>query len=120
MALPIKSGIAPVGRVKAAKETYGMGEREGVRDAPNGDGDGRRQAPSLATEKEQLADALQALTEVRDRYVDIYDFAPLTLITLDRFGAVREINVAGTALLATTRDQALGRMLALWIAPRER
>jgi PAS domain S-box-containing protein len=42
------------------------------------------------------------------RYVDLYDFAPIAYVSLDRFGRVEESNPAAISLLDRTRKQLVG------------
>jgi PAS domain S-box-containing protein len=44
----------------------------------------------------------------RDRYINLYDFAPLGYVTLDEEGYVQEINLAGAKMLGTDRDAITG------------
>jgi len=50
----------------------------------------------------------QGLETYRDRYVDLYDFAPLGYVTLDEDGYIQEINLAGAQLLHAERDLLTG------------
>ena len=50
-------------------------------------------------------DAVEAL---RDRYADIYDFAPVGYFTLDARGVILQVNLAGAILLGIKRSQ-IGR-----------
>ncbi len=51
----------------------------------------------------------------RDRYVDLYDFAPLGYVTLDEDGYIQEINLAGAALLGRDRAELTGYPLADYV-----
>jgi PAS domain S-box-containing protein len=51
---------------------------------------------------------VQQLEAYRDRYVDLYELAPVGYVTLDEEGYVQEINVAGSQLLGTDRDALIG------------
>lgn len=49
-----------------------------------------------------------ALEESRDRYLNLYEFAPLAYLTLDASGMIAGINLTGTALLGVERKKLLG------------
>ena len=51
---------------------------------------------------------VQQLEAYRDRYVDLYELAPVGYVTLDEEGYVQEINVAGSQLLGADRDALIG------------
>jgi PAS domain-containing protein len=52
-------------------------------------------------QNEELRRAQVAIEESRDRYVDLYEFAPIGCLTRTREGMISEVNRAGTALLKT-------------------
>jgi PAS domain S-box-containing protein len=62
----------------------------------------------LEAENEELRTVQQRLEAYRDRYIDLYDFAPLGYVTLDEDGYVQEINLAGAKLLSADRDALIG------------
>src|SRR5690242_20063308 len=62
----------------------------------------------LEVRNEELRKVQQQLERYRDRYVDLYDFAPLGYVTLDEDGFVQEINRAGAQMLATDNDLLIG------------
>src|SRR5438128_2274075 len=49
------------------------------------------------------------------RYVDLFDFAPIGYVSFDRVGHIEEINVAAARLLGGSRDRLVGRPFALYI-----
>lgn len=59
--------------------------------------------------------SLQETLRARDRYANLYDFAPITYLTLDGFGVVKEINLTGASLLGRSRDRLIGRPLRRFI-----
>ncbi len=57
----------------------------------------------------------QALEEARDRFSDLYDFAPLALLTLSPGGEVLEANLAAAALLGLERSKLLRQKFTRFI-----
>ena len=53
----------------------------------------------MEQQNEELRKIQQHLEAYKDRYVDLYDFAPLGYATLDGDGYLQEINLAGAAML---------------------
>jgi len=72
----------------------------------------------LTAQNRELKDAGQAAVESRDKNADYYDFAPVGAIDLDEDGIIRGINLSGTALLGTERQDLLGRPFASFV-PQE-
>ena len=63
----------------------------------------------LEMQNEALRQAQIALAESRDRYVDLFEFAPLGYLTLSAEGMIEEINLTGAALLGKERNNLLQR-----------
>ena len=57
----------------------------------------------LETQAEELRQAYRALEESRDKYLDLYEFAPLGYLTLSDKGIICEVNLTGAALLGVVR-----------------
>jgi PAS domain S-box-containing protein len=66
------------------------------------------QQEELTAQNHQLIETQHALEESRDRYVDLYDFAPIGYMTIDSSGMILEINFAGAALLGKERNKVVG------------
>ncbi|MHB8900806.1 MAG: response regulator [Thermoguttaceae bacterium] len=66
------------------------------------------QQRQLEDENEALKAAQQHLKAYRDRYIDLYDFAPVGYVTLDEEGYVQEINLTGAGLLGAEREALTG------------
>jgi PAS domain S-box-containing protein len=63
----------------------------------------------LEMQNNELRRARQELEEARDRFVDLYDFAPLPLLTLSQDGEVLEANLAAARLLGLERKALIHR-----------
>ncbi|MDO9227081.1 MAG: EAL domain-containing protein [Pseudomonadota bacterium] len=74
----------------------------------------------LEMQNEALRQAQVELEESRDRYVDLYDFAPVGYLTLSHAGLIEQINLTGAALLGEVRKKLLGRRFDRHIAPEDR
>ncbi len=65
--------------------------------------------PAMRNPKTELEAAVQ-------RFVDLYDFAPIAYISFDRAGRIEEANLAATELLGVPRDLLIGRPFAFYVA----
>jgi signal transduction histidine kinase/ActR/RegA family two-component response regulator len=63
----------------------------------------------LEMQNETLRQAQNALEASRDRYVDLYDFAPVGYLTLSPEGLIVEINLTGAGMLGKPRELLLQR-----------
>lgn len=70
----------------------------------------------LEMQNEALRQAQQALEESRDRFVDLYEFAPVGYLTLTAEGMIAEINLTGVTLLGREREKLLNRSLRSLVA----
>lgn len=74
----------------------------------------------LEMQNEELRRAYAELEEARDRYADLYEFAPIGYITLNRDGVIVEINLAGSILLGVDRSHLAHRRFSEFVAPQDR
>ncbi len=65
--------------------------------------------PAMRNPKSELEAATQ-------RFVDLYDFAPIAYVSFDRAGRIEEANLAATELLGVPRDLLIGRPFAFYVA----
>src|SRR4051812_40145862 len=63
----------------------------------------------LEMQADELRRAHEEIEASRDRYRDLFDFAPVGYVTLDAGGSVIEANVAAELLLGVDRDRLFGR-----------
>ncbi len=59
----------------------------------------------LEMSNEELRHAYEEADNLRERYADIYDFAPVGYLTLDPLGVIVDMNLAGAVLLGTKGSQ---------------
>lgn len=74
----------------------------------------------ITAQNEQLAKAQGELELSRDRFADLYDFAPIGYTSLDKHGFIREINLAAAALLGRQRSLLIGMPLAAKVVREDR
>ncbi|ACB35724.1 diguanylate cyclase/phosphodiesterase with PAS/PAC sensor(s) [Leptothrix cholodnii SP-6] len=74
----------------------------------------------LEMQNDELRRAQIALETARDRYIDLYDFAPVGYFTLDTNGLITEANLTGADLLGEARAKLVGRRFERYIAPVDR
>jgi PAS domain S-box-containing protein len=70
----------------------------------------------LEMQNEELRRAQVELEAARDRYVDLYDFAPAAHLTLNAHGTIVEANLRAGTLLGINRKELIGQSLARFIA----
>lgn len=63
----------------------------------------------LEMQNEELRKAQLEIEASRDRYLELYDFAPVGLLTLSREALIVEANLAAAALLGVERRNLLGK-----------
>jgi len=69
----------------------------------------------LEMQNEALRQSQIQLEESRDRYLDLYDFAPIGYLTLSNEGLIAEINLTGAALLGEVRGRLINRRFARFV-----
>jgi PAS domain S-box-containing protein len=69
----------------------------------------------LEMQNQELRESQHQLEEARDRYADLYDFAPVCYITFDATGCIREINLTGAALLGQERASLISKPFSLYL-----
>ncbi|HEX8028144.1 MAG TPA: ATP-binding protein [Vicinamibacterales bacterium] len=74
----------------------------------------------VTVQNEQLVRAQHELEITRDRFADLYDFAPIGYLLLDPHGTVLDINLAGAALFGKSRVFLINLPLPSLIAKEDR
>ena len=104
-------------KVAAAKTRRPNRSRNGA-NAERGNGAGangkvsRRAARNWRNPGNEIDPAIQ-------RYVDLYEFAPIAYVAFDRSGRVQDLNLAAVNLLQRTREQLLGSTFSLCVVPAD-
>jgi len=95
------------GRKTARKEK--RARRNGARIGSNGRGDRASSVRGLPPPRTELESAVQ-------RFVDLYDFAPIAYVSFDRSGRIEEANLVAAEYLGESRDLLIGRPFAFYVA----
>lgn len=74
----------------------------------------------LEMQNETLRQSQLALEGSRDRYADLYEFAPVGYLTLTSDGLIRDINLTGAALLREDRKKLIRRRFVNFISTEDR
>ena len=70
----------------------------------------------LEMQNEELRRAQKELEESRDRYSDLYDFAPVGYFSFDKNGLIMEVNLTGAKKLGVERNFLIKKPFSLFIS----
>jgi PAS domain S-box-containing protein len=70
----------------------------------------------LETQNQELRETHRLLELSRDRYADLYDFAPAGYLTTDDKGNILEINLTAAGMLGVERSRLIGFPFGLYVA----
>jgi PAS domain S-box-containing protein len=73
----------------------------------------------LETQAEELRGVQLVLEESRDKYLDLYDFAPVGYLTLSKEALIEEVNLTGATLLGVERSKLVRARFRKFIAPED-
>jgi PAS domain S-box-containing protein len=74
----------------------------------------------LEMQNEELRRTQNELATTRDRYADLYDFAPVGYMTLDASSMIVEANLTAANMLGIPRTLVVGKRLVRFIQPPDR
>ena len=73
----------------------------------------------LEMQNDELKRSLQSLEEAKDRYMDLYDFAPVGYLTISGKGAIVEANLTAATMLEVERSRLLAHGVDLFISTKD-
>jgi PAS domain S-box-containing protein len=74
----------------------------------------------LEMQNDELRLAQLALEDSRDRYLNLYEFAPVGYFTLTDKALISEVNLTGASLLGEDRKKVLQSRFARFVTPADR
>jgi PAS domain S-box-containing protein len=75
----------------------------------------RQLIQELERQNEELRRAQEGLEQARQRYVDLYEFAPVAYLTIGATGLIEEANLAAAEMLGVAKQRLLGEPLSAFI-----
>jgi PAS domain S-box-containing protein len=124
---PIRRGITALRRprpreligsaMKRKKTTLNAGKRD-FTDGVDGS-NGKKIAAARSLRRPVFRQPKTELEQAIQRYIDLFDFAPIGYVTFDRVGRIEEINFAAIRLLRRSRRQLIGTTFAICIAKKD-
>ncbi|MDD5240105.1 MAG: PAS domain-containing protein [Sulfuricella sp.] len=100
--------IAEIGRLRGNVPGHTDNEMRLLQDI-------KTQQIGLEAQSRELQEVRQQLEEARDRYADLYDFAPVGHFTLGEGGLVHEINLTGATMLGQPRSGIIGKPFSAYL-----
>ena len=73
----------------------------------------------LEMQNEELRRTQLDMEESRDRYADLYDFAPIGYFTFTREALIKEVNLTGSVLLGQDRQKLINARFRRMVAIKE-
>src|SRR5436190_18242794 len=76
----------------------------------------KKPTPIRSTRNGAIRNPKTELEAATQRFVDLYDFAPIAYVSFGRTGRIEEANLTATELLGEPRDRLIGRPFAFYVA----
>ncbi|MFA4956817.1 MAG: PAS domain-containing sensor histidine kinase [Candidatus Methanoperedens sp.] len=73
----------------------------------------------LEMQNEELKKTQMDLEKTKEKYIDLYDFAPIGYFTFSREGLIKEVNLTGAGLLGITRKKLIDRGFGNFVVPSD-
>ena len=74
----------------------------------------------LEMQNEELRRAQLVIEEARDRYIDLYEFAPVAYITLNAGGTINAINMTGALQLGMDRAKLINQRFSTFVSDTDK
>jgi PAS domain S-box-containing protein len=74
----------------------------------------------LRAQTEALIESQRLLEQSRDRYADLYDFAPLAYVTISSAGVIEDINLTGGMLIGVERHKIVDTPFLSYVSQSQR
>ncbi|MET0076271.1 MAG: EAL domain-containing protein, partial [Candidatus Thiodiazotropha lotti] len=71
----------------------------------------------LEIQNRDLMESQKELENIRDQYAELYDFAPVGYLTLDKNGIINNLNITAAAMFGAERSRIVGKPLSTQLAP---
>jgi PAS domain S-box-containing protein len=85
----------------------------------NGRNNGRRPPRTKSMPRRTFRHPKTELEQAIQRYVALFDFAPIGYVTFDRSGRIEEVNVTAARLIGRPRRQLIGSTFAVCVAKQD-
>ncbi len=73
----------------------------------------------LEMQNQQLLQGQAELADSQKRYTDLYEFAPVSYLTISQQGTISAVNISGAELLGEPRQKLLGTVFSRYISPED-
>ena len=73
----------------------------------------------LEMQNQELRETQHHLEDARDRYTDLFDFAPIGYLVLDEKGVIENINLTACTMMETERSLIKGKPFSAYMSGRE-
>ena len=73
----------------------------------------------LEMQNQELRETQHHLEDARDRYTDLFDFAPIGYLVLDEKGVIENINLTACTMMGTERSLIKGKPFSAYMSGRE-
>ena len=104
-------------RAEAALHQGGLASPQGVQDIESLLHELQVHQIELELQNEELRRTQKDLTDSREQYADLYDFAPVGYFTFDRHGLIVQANLTGAGLLGVERTRRVKGSFTSFLQP---